>query len=207
MIQFISRCCRCLSWGKEAHLLQLSPTILLMEPALPGKVWKGQLSRHWICIVCIYVYFYVSAHSLWSQRHYFYTGCLSICQCIRVYVCTYLCVPWWRHSPTGLPSTSGSYSSCNSLMALTLSLSPVGGLTVCVDMLVVVKNGRVLLCRTATPSVTVCCLSGVPRWLSRPTPAVLPGELLPALSVWWLLLKLTCGKVSTVRIFDLLCGY
>jgi len=193
MIQFISRCCRCLSWGKEAHLLQLSPTILLMEPALPGKVWKGQLSRHWICIVCIYVYFYVSAHSLWSQRHY--TGCLSICQCIRVYVCTYL------------PSTSGSYSSCNSLMALTLSLSPVGGLTVCVDMLVVVKNGRVLLCRTATPSVTVCCLSGVPRWLSRPTPAVLPGELLPALSVWWLLLKLTCGKVSTVRIFDLLCGY
>ena len=70
------------------------------------------------------------------------------------------------------------YVVCRSVTVM--ALISLGVLTDCADMLVVVRNGRVPRCRTATPSVTVCCHCGVHRLLSRPTPAALPGELLPA---------------------------
>jgi len=43
------------------------------------------------------------------------------------------------------------------------------------DMLVVVRNGRVLHCRMATLNVTVCCHCGVHKWPSQLTPAALQG--------------------------------
>jgi len=85
------------------------------------------------------------------------------------------------------------------VMAL-ISLSSAGVLTDCADMLVVVRNGRVPHCRMATPSVTVCCHCGVHRLLSRPTPAALPGELLPASATpFWVL---TGPKMSCISSLD-----